>query len=165
MTSLHWIGFAQQPGKGTPGSSLITHWRRKNMFKFDRVAGLSPGTAGSARDPHISPRWLARCPAEWEQCHQQYTNCVKNKVTKKGDNNVTKRGDNKVTKKGDNTRNCHLQSDSANATGTSRHRPGAAWSAEPTRGLTACSSISALKRIYVVTIKDLVETEVPCLKD
>ena len=157
MTSLHWIGFAQQPGKGTPGSSLITHWRRKNMFKFHRVAGLSPGTAGSGRGPHISPRWLARCPAEWEQCHQQYTNCVKNKVTKKGDNNVTK--------KGDNTRNCHLQSDSANATGTSRHRPGAAWSAEPTRGLTACSSISALKRIYVVTIKDLVETEVPCLKD
>ena len=139
MTSLHWIGFAQQPGKGTPGSSLITHWRRKNMFKFDRVAGLSPGTAGSARGPHISPRWLARCPAEWEQCHPKCKNYVKIKVTKKGDNNVTK--------KGDNTRNCHLQSDSANATSTSRHRPGAAWSAEPTRGLTACSSISALTRI------------------
>ena len=89
--------------------------------------------------------------------HQQCKNYVKNKVAKKGTN--------KVTKKGDNTRNYHLQSDSTNATGTSRHRPGAAWPAEPTRGLTACSSISALTRIYVDTIKDLVETDVACLED
>ena len=80
-------------------------------------------------------------------------------------NQSHKESTNKVRKKGTNTRNYHLQSDSTNATGTSRHRPGAAWPAEPTRGLTACSSISALTRIYVDTVRDLVETDVLCLED